>query len=46
MKVVEKILNWENATAASNCLVLDTAWENPAVFRKIEDEEITAQVEN
>ncbi|MBS1734305.1 MAG: methionine--tRNA ligase, partial [Bacteroidetes bacterium] len=45
MKVVEKILNWENAGSIKLLSVGYSLREPQLLFRKIEDEEITAQVE-
>jgi len=45
MKVVEKILDWENAGKAKLLSVGYSLREPQLLFRKIEDEEINAQIE-
>ena len=45
MKVVEKILDWENAGKLKLLSVGYSLREPQLLFRKIEDEEITAQIE-
>jgi methionyl-tRNA synthetase len=45
MKVVEKMLDWENAGSLKLLSVGYSMREPQLLFRKIEDEEITAQVE-
>lgn len=45
MKVVEKILDWENAGSMNLLSVGYTLREPQLLFRKIEDEEITMQLE-
>ena len=45
MKVVEKMLDWENAGSIKLLSVGYSLREPQLLFRKIEDEEITAQVE-
>ena len=45
MKVVEKILDWENAGKTKLLSVGYSLREPQLLFRKIEDEEVTAQIE-
>ena len=45
MKVVDKMLDWENAGKLKLLSVGYSLREPQLLFRKIEDEEITAQIE-